>query len=237
MKTIFSLTVLLTLSLVLHSCKKVEGPGGTSTIKGVIQAELYNTVGTKIGEYPKELEDVYIVYGDGTTYSDKFTTSYDGSFQFDYLQKGKYSVFVYEDCPTCPDGKTKKLVATEITKQRSTVDLGIISEKKVKNAGTSTITGNIHAKKYDNSGTLLYEGVGQNINVYIIYGNATSYTSTVKSGVDGTFSFPNLGIDHYQVYAYSKCTTCASGVQPVIVPIDVVSDNSTVDVGQISVNN
>jgi hypothetical protein len=39
-------------------------------------------------------ERVYIIYGNGTELGDDVRTSYDGSFQFKYLTKGQYKVFV-----------------------------------------------------------------------------------------------------------------------------------------------
>ena len=35
----------------------------------------------------------FIIYGeDGTTYNDDFNSSYDGTYEFKFLQKGKYKV-------------------------------------------------------------------------------------------------------------------------------------------------
>lgn len=240
MKTFFSLLVLIVgSSFILSSCKKVEGPGGSSTITGVLSADLYNTAGTKIGEYPKANEDVFIIYGEGSTvYSDKATTSYDGTFKFDYLEKGKYSIYVYEDCTTCPDGKQVKLVSSEIVKNKSTVDLGTIEIKKIKNTGSSKIVGNIWVMNYDATGVFQNEGVGPDKEVYIIYGTGnTSYTDKVYTAYDGTFVFDDLGQDHYTIYIYSDCTTCPTGKEAVFANADIVAENSTVNVGQIIINN
>ena len=239
MKTLTRLLLISSSIFLISSCKKVEGPGGSSTIMGVLSTDLRNTAGTKIGTYPKANEDVFIIYGDGNTvFSDKVTSSYDGSFKFDYLEKGKYSVYVYEDCATCPDGKQVKLISTEITKGKSTVDLGTIEVKKIKNTGTSKITGSIWVMNYDGSGVFLNEGIGADVDVYIIYGTGNmTYTDKVKSSYDGSFEFPNLGQDHYTIYAYSDCLTCASGTQAVTVDANVTAENSTVDVGQIVINN
>lgn len=239
MKAFFYLLLISCSTVLISACKKVEGPGGSSAITGVLSAELYNTAGTKIGEYPKANEDVYIIYGEGNTiYSDKVTSSYDGSFKFDYLEKGKYSIYVYEDCETCPDGKQVKLISSEITKNKSTVDLGTIAMKKIKNTGTSKIVGNIWVMNYDGSGTFLNEGIGPDVEVYIIYGTGNmTYTDKVNTSYDGTFEFPDLGQDHYTIYAYSDCLTCASGTQAVTVEVDVTAENSTVDVGQMVINN
>ncbi len=241
MKVFLFLPLIVLSTFFLTSCKKQAGQGGTSMITGVLSTELYNTAGIMTGSYPKANEDVFIIYGDGKAgYSDKTTTSYDGSFKFDYLETGKYSVYFYEDCATTADGKAVKILPAEITKRNSTIDLGTISIKKIKNSGTSRITGNIHVLNYNTLGVFVNEGPGPDIDVYLIYGtNAipTAYTDKVTSNFDGSFSFPDLGKGEYTVYCYSKCTTCASGTQAVFANGVISSDNSTIDVGQITINN
>ena len=57
-------------------------------------AAFQNPVPTEI--YPASDLKTYIIYGkDKTTYDNDFDTSYDGTFEFKYLQKGKYRIFVY----------------------------------------------------------------------------------------------------------------------------------------------
>ncbi len=112
-------------------CKKVEGEGGTSKITGKITVQKYNSVGGLVGTpYDGFDEDVFIIYGaDNTAVSDKVTTSYDGTFEFNYLQKGTYTIFVYEDCTTCGGGKQAVKTTVEITKKKSTSDIGTIQIK------------------------------------------------------------------------------------------------------------
>ncbi len=65
---------------------------------------------------------------DGTTYNDDFNTSYDGTFEFKFLQQGTYKLFVYskELLPGAsvfqPSDKDIPVFATvEITSNGSTV--------------------------------------------------------------------------------------------------------------------
>jgi hypothetical protein len=123
---------LLFFVLILFGCKKVSGEGGSSTIKGVVIEQLYNSLGNVIAEYPSPDQDVFIIYGEKSSYyDDDISTSYDGTFEFRYLQKGKYSVFVYEDCSSCLSGKKEKLVEVEITEKNQVVDLDTIYIKKL----------------------------------------------------------------------------------------------------------
>lgn len=115
------------------SCSKAAGEGGTSVIKGKIYVHNYNSSGTAItSEYWGQDIDVYIIYGTESNYfNDRIRTSYDGSFEFPYLAKGKYRVFVYEKCfntmeDPCPSGMREVIVETNITKNKSSVDVGTI---------------------------------------------------------------------------------------------------------------
>jgi len=125
-------TSFIILLLLSFGCKKIPGEGGSSKIKGVVVEQLYNSLGNIIAEYPAPDQNVFIIYGDGSTfYDDDISTSYDGTFEFRYLQKGRYSVFVYEDCATCLSGKKEKISTVEITKNNQILDLGTIYIKKL----------------------------------------------------------------------------------------------------------
>jgi hypothetical protein len=131
MKNIFLLVII---GLVITSCTKEEGQGGSGSIKGFVYEYKLNILGDTISRYAAADQDVFIIYGnEDTFYDDNIKTSYDGSFVFPYLQKGKYTVFVYEDCPTsdCPSGKKEILRTIEITKKKQTVDLDTIDIRKI----------------------------------------------------------------------------------------------------------
>lgn len=83
--------------IVISGCKKEEGVGGTSTIKGKVIVHKYDPPFNGIQSiYPAVDEKVYIIYGEeGTTYDANFNSSYDGSYEFKFLQKGNYRLFAY----------------------------------------------------------------------------------------------------------------------------------------------
>ena len=130
MKNTFLLVII---GLVITSCTKEEGQGGSGTIKGFVYEYKINAFSLDTtARYAAADQDVYIIYGDDHTfYDDNIQTSYDGSFEFPYLQKGKYTVFVYEDCATCLSGKKEILRTIEITKKKQTVDLDTIDIRKI----------------------------------------------------------------------------------------------------------
>ena len=128
---LFLLLSILVLSISI-SCKKVEGSGGGATIKGLIQEQKYNALGNIIAEYPAADKNVYLIYGTSDQfYDDNVKTSYDGSFVFKYLQKGTYTVFVYEDDANQPSGKNVVKQTFEITEKGQVKDLGTINTRKI----------------------------------------------------------------------------------------------------------
>ena len=113
------------LFIVFSSCRKVEGPGGSVTIKGVVIER--NHVGTSIFEYPAADQDVYIIYGSQNSfYDDDVSTSYDGSFEFRYLQKGDYQIFAYQDNPSVASGTDEVLVQVNASENNQVIILDTI---------------------------------------------------------------------------------------------------------------
>jgi hypothetical protein len=95
-KLFFSLFVIIILGFT--ACETGPGEGGTSTIRGKVIVHEYNGDFTIPRDtFPAAKEDVYIIYGDDYVYGDKFETSYDGSYEFNYLREGSYKVYAYSD--------------------------------------------------------------------------------------------------------------------------------------------
>jgi len=93
-KVLYSLACICFILMI--SCEKEEGVGGTSTIKGKVKVREYNGNFTfLVGEYYAGDQDVYIIYGDDEVYGDRFATNYDGTYRFDYLREGTYKIFAY----------------------------------------------------------------------------------------------------------------------------------------------
>ncbi len=98
------------------SCKKEEGTGGRYSIKGKIFIMDYNsTFSTLKGSFYAQNESVYIIYGDDATYGDNQKTNYDGTYEFKYLRKGKYTIYAYSDTSTSYAGS--QMTSTVLTKK------------------------------------------------------------------------------------------------------------------------
>lgn len=117
--------------LALGSCKKEAGEGGTSTITGKVIVYDFDPGFISVGDtFPAKDEDVYIIYGaDHATYDNDYKTSYDGTYEFKYLQKGQYKLFAYsKDSTGASNGtvngaapKIPVFVNVEITDKNQTV--------------------------------------------------------------------------------------------------------------------
>ena len=93
-KGIIFLNIIVLISL--FSCKKGPGDGGRASIKGKVFTVNYNSSFT----VPQDsgylgAQKVYIIYGDETAVGDNQDTNNEGAFEFKFLRKGKYKVYVY----------------------------------------------------------------------------------------------------------------------------------------------
>lgn len=119
--------LLFTSALLVLSCKKPPGEGGFATITGKVYVKNYDATYTIVqSEYYQLGENVYIIYGDGPEVGNSVKTSYDGSFTFNYLRKGKYKIFVVGEDTTKPNLSVPKevIVETTITSKKQKVDVG-----------------------------------------------------------------------------------------------------------------
>lgn len=100
MKLHTAIISLFLIGSIFFSCEKTEGPGGTSTIAGKIWVQGYKrefNVDVPGQEYWGEEIDVYLIYGNDSIYSERTKTNYDGSYWFQYLHEGTYTVYTYSD--------------------------------------------------------------------------------------------------------------------------------------------
>ena len=95
---------ILFLLLLVCSCEKEAGEGGTSSIEGSVYkiSTYYNVLTQQNDTVYYQLdsgEDIYIIYSDDENdfYDDNVETNWNGQYRFDYLRKGDYIVFIYAD--------------------------------------------------------------------------------------------------------------------------------------------
>ncbi len=111
----------LVIIIALTSCKKPPGEGGFASITGKLYVKNYEETFTVLtSEYYAAGETVYIIYGDGQEVGNTVKTSYDGSFIFNFLRKGKYKVYAIGKDSTKPYQSVPKesLFEVEITEKK-----------------------------------------------------------------------------------------------------------------------
>ena len=101
--------IICTIAFSFMACEKPAGEGGTSVITGkVYEVGLWDDPTTSAPwdtSTPIQLaaeKEVYIIYSgeNSDVYDDSFDTHWNGEFRFEYLRKGKYTVFTYADFDT-----------------------------------------------------------------------------------------------------------------------------------------
>jgi hypothetical protein len=255
MKINFSSTICCLCILLIASCAKDEGEGGKSTIKGKLFEKKYdNSYQTLLSESASPDQKVYIIYGDGhETYDDDYNTSYNGEYEFKYLQKGTYTIFAYTTDTTgvaatgyVDENKPKIPVfaKVDVKENGSTVEVPDLTIIKNNKQGSSTIRGKIYLKKYDPSiAILLSQYYVSDKDVFIISGNNTqTYFDDYKTSWNGEYYFDQLPPGDYRIFAYTPDTTgvAANGIVdftlppvPVFLDVDVPGNGVEVNVPDI----
>ena len=219
------LIILIAGSNVITSCKKVEGPGGKATIEGNVYYKLYDPNDNYLETEEARDEDVYITYGDNDIYDDNMNTHSDGSYRFDYLRTGDYTIFAYSDCNSCPSQTEAVEVNVTISDKKEIVTAPDIEIKKIidLNDGTSTIKG----KVIDGASVGLPDE-----RVYIVYDDDDSYFDDMRTNPDGSYEFRNLIIGSYMVFAYTSSTS-PPGTAAVEVSAEITSKDQQVQISDI----
>jgi hypothetical protein len=209
-RCIFPFAGIFLLALLLHSCEKPEGPGGKGIIRGQVIVKTYDPQFRVLqSTLPAADEDVYIIYGSSETISDDRTTSPEGKFEFKYLSKGDYKIFVYsEDSTGNPESGTVPVErSVNLSSNSQEVDLGqiYIYETMEVDDGNASIVGQVLQVNYwDNFQFIIDTTYAQEVDVYLSYEDDLHYSDRVRTQEDGSFAFAGLIKGNYRVFTYSE---------------------------------
>ena len=119
----------------------------------------------------------------------------------------------------------------------TTVFLMTACKKDAGSGGSSSISGKVYVKDYNSTFTVLQdEYFGQEIDVYILYGDEKSVGDRVRTSYDGTFEFKYLRKGIYHVFAYSKDSTLQTNAMiPIIKDIEITKNGEIIETPQITV--
>jgi len=103
--------------------------------------------------------------------------------------------------------------------------------------GNSTIYGKVYVRDYNSTFTLLEdEYYGQDVDVFLIYGDDRSYSDHVRTSYDGSYEFKYLRPGNYHVYCYSSDSTLQShALLPIISDVTIDKKNQEVEVTTIEI--
>lgn len=120
--------------LLLAACTPDAGLGGMATVTGVVMVEDWNSTFTSINStYPAMREDVFLVFGDEPTFGEDVETHFDGTYRFQYLYPGKYTLYAYSDRLATPGNTNTRepvKLSFEITEKRQMLTLDTLFIRK-----------------------------------------------------------------------------------------------------------
>lgn len=201
-KTIKLLITLVAAILLLPSCNKGPGEGGTGTVQGLVKLVHHpdNDYTLTPDTMAAAKTDVFIIYGDEAYFGDDAETNAEGLYQFEYLRPGEYTVFAYS---TLPSGE-KVAVSETVELQRGAVaKVPTLYIHDGKAYGTSIVKGRVHAAYYHNS-SYRGEGWACEHRVYIRRVGEDIPFDDTRVGPDGYFAFQKLQPGDYEVYTVTQ---------------------------------
>lgn len=190
------------MALIMPSCNKGEGKGGSGTIQGYVKLVHHpdDDYELNVDTVDAAKTDVFLVYGVEPFYGDDIETGPDGMYQFEYLRPGNYTVFAYS---TLPSGeKVAESQFVELARGAVAVAPTIyIHDGKA--YGTSVVKGRVHASYWHN-GAYQGEGWAYEHRVYIRRVGEELHFNDARVGADGYFAFQKLQPGEYEVFTVTE---------------------------------
>lgn len=218
------LMTLLALALILPSCNKGPGEGGTGTVQGYVK--LVHHPDDDYTLTPDTMAaaktDVFIIYGNEVYFGNDVETGADGMYQFEYLRPGDYTVFAYS---TLPSGEKVAVYESVNLQHGAVVNVPTLYIHDGKAYGTSILKGRVHATYYHN-GSYRGEAWACEHRVYIRRVGEDIPFDDTRVGPDGYFAFQKLQPGEYEVFTASDDITTE-------IPDFVFQTVNVVEAGQI----
>lgn len=189
--------------LILASCNRKEGKGGTGTVQGYVKLinhpdDNYTLPADTVDAVKT---DVFIVYGNSDFYGDDVETDDKGFYKFKYLTSGNYTVFAYS---TLPDGNKIPVTASVSIGDGGTGHVPTLYIHSGKAYGTSIVKGKVYATYINKNGGTVGAGWAYEHRVYIRNFGDDYHFDDVRVGLDGVFAFQKLQPGEYEVFTFTE---------------------------------
>ena len=200
------LMAILAFALIMSSCNKGPGEGGTGTVQGYVKLvhhpddDFTLTPDTMVAAKT----DVFIIYGDEACFGNDVETGADGMYQFEYLLPGDYTVFAYSNLPS---GKKVAVSETVHLTRGAVAQAPTLYIHDGKAYGTSIVKGQVLAAYYvkdDGVWSYYSEGPAYEQRVYIRKLGEDLHFDDVRTGVDGKFAFQKLQPGEYELFTVTE---------------------------------
>jgi hypothetical protein len=251
MKSLITASIIgLSSVLILTSCEKVAGPGGTSAIRG-------NVVGLKNNLGESEVIEITVMHGLNVEHGDYFLVNGDGNNNRYYIwynnptwvsngdpnltgRTGIQVDFNYSDSNTDIATNTaaamNAVLSAEFTIEVNGDILTLTSKNHVNLSDADNGSSNFNVDvanqgKDDQFGT---EIAIADEHVYLIYADGTTFNETARTGANGEFTFEGLQVGKYKVYALTQDTITGEKT-PVYKTIEISEKASINEIGTFSI--
>jgi hypothetical protein len=230
---------------VLFSCKKSSE---TSVIEGSVKKIIYdmdlNNVQDTVFAADENICLVKVVNGNTDNaflYNDKDEkTSYKGDYRFDNVASGDYMIVVYSDDTIVNELGKKvpvKIEGIHVSGGTKTIaPITIVKRLKVDD-GFATIEGTVLQKNWTKNFVKKVDTTyAQEVDVYLVYENHTSFDIRTRTAYDGTFRITNLIKGDYKAYVMSKDTMGRAEDFPIFMPFSVTETNQAIKLPTVYIN-
>ncbi len=233
----------VTLLLLISSCVKNEGTGGTGSITGTIVEQYYSEDFSRlIYQRPAVDEEVFVIYGEDNVLGDRSFTSLTGEFRFDFLYPGRYYIYYLTgDSTSIYDEDLEKIYLVDLDRGED-VDLGVLEKISTLDYddGAAVIKGVVREINYVNESSwpnLVIEDISfaQEQEVYLTFGDQAFYKDRIRTQFDGYFEFSNLIPGDYLVFLYSEDVTGATEHVVLKFEVTITEFDQVVDLGEITI--
>ena len=252
MKSILKKALLgIAIVAVFNQCKKVEGPGGTSAIRGAL-------VGVNFTSGESEIIEITVKSGSDLEHGDYWLFNSPSGENLYYVWyknqnwvsngnpflQGRTGIsvdFNYSDSNTEIANKTAEAISLALQGEytmslnQDIISLTSSSHSAITDADNGTTNFNVDISNQGKPDVTGEETAIADERVFLIYGEGTSFNETVRTGANGIFTFEGLQVGKYKAYALTENQVTGEKT-PVYLSIEISKNGTITEIGQLTIS-